>query len=382
MFVFAEAAVRILERGDEDGNRTFAGQRLLPYRLPVNRVATAVRRYRQSAETMIIYDATLGWKPRPSGRNEESFHSPDGLRVESAERTFTKTPPPGVLRVALFGDSFVYGSEVVYPDSWVFQAGRRLVDDAAVELLNFGVPGYGTDQAYLRWVHEGSAYAPHVVVFGLQLENMNRNVNILRPFYIPTVDLPFSKPRFVDLRGEPQLINQPAVPPDRLPELIARIDSWELHQYEHFYNPARYKPEWWQFSHLLAAVPPFAQLALQRPGDDELTPQKQQLTFRILSTFAERVRARGARFLVVHLPTRVDLETLDSVGELPHRAFLHRVRAEFDFVDPAENLLRRARELSVSAMFRPGGHYTADGNAVVAGELARHLTPKLRERPR
>jgi hypothetical protein len=30
--------------------------------------------------------------------------------------------------------------------------------------------------------------------------------------------------------------------------------------------------------------------------------------------------------------------------------------------------------VSIPALFRPGGHYTADGNAVVAQLLARHLT--------
>jgi len=370
-----EVAVRVLGNSDEDENFTFGGRRLRPYRLPVKRVAAAVQRYREATDPMIGYDPELGWSPRPNARNDESTHNAIGLRVETASKNFEPIPTTGTVRIATFGDSFVYGSEVQYSDTWAFGIARRLeAKDMVVEVLNFGVPGYGTDQAYLRWIQAGARSAPSLVIFGLQLENMHRNVNLVRPFYIPVVDLPFSKPRFVDRQGQLQLINRPPVPPDQLAALIERFDRWELHHDEEFYKPDRYESRWWLHSRLVAlAVPTLIERAAAVPRDDELTLEKQELTFRILSDFAQSVESHGARFLVLHLPTRGDLQALDSTGELPLKAFLQRVDARFNFIDPAEDLLRRAEEVSMPALFRPGGHYTAIGNGVVADRLATHI---------
>jgi hypothetical protein len=376
VLIFAEAAIRILGSADEDGNFTVAGRRVRPYRLPVKRVAAAVERYTKSTEAIIAYSPELGWSPRPRASNEESIHNAEGLRVDAPDRTFDRAPKPGVWRIALFGDSFVYGSEVKYPDTWAYGLARALEGSGkSVEVLNFGVPGYGADQAYLRWTRLGAQYAPHVVIFGLQLENMHRNVNLVRPFYIPVVDLPFSKPRFVERQGKWELINQPAVPPERLAPLIAEFDRWELHHAEEFYKPDQYESTWWWHSRLLGfAVPALLERTGAIPRDDRLTPAKQDLTVQILSDFAKDVEARGGRFLVLHLPTRGDLQSLSSTGQLPLPDFLERVRARFGLIDPAADLVRRGGEVSIPALFRPGGHYTADGNAVVAQLLARHLT--------
>ena len=69
------------------------------------------------------------------------------------------------------------------------QAGIR------AEALNFGVSIYGMDQAFLRWQNAGRGYAPDIVIFGFQPENLNRNVNIFSTLYYGWNI--FSKPRFV-----------------------------------------------------------------------------------------------------------------------------------------------------------------------------------------
>ena len=66
-----------------------------------------------------------------------------------------------------------------------------------VELLNYGVPAYGLDQAYLRYLKVGAQYHPNIVFIGYMTENFERDVNVFRPFYgngYP--DWIFSKPRF------------------------------------------------------------------------------------------------------------------------------------------------------------------------------------------
>ena len=110
-----------------------------------------------------------------------------------ADREYAETPPAGVLRLACFGDSFTHGSEVSTEDTWAYQLEQR---DSRLEVLNFGVGGYGTDQALLRFRHAGLRGA-QVALIGLMPENIGRNVNRYRPLWYPATQGCVAKPRFV-----------------------------------------------------------------------------------------------------------------------------------------------------------------------------------------
>ncbi len=77
--------------------------------------------------------------------------------------------------IALYGDSFTFSDEVGDADAWGNVLARRL--DCRVE--NYGVGGYGTDQALLRL--ERHAASEHglgeAIMLTLYPYNLNRNVN-------------------------------------------------------------------------------------------------------------------------------------------------------------------------------------------------------------
>jgi len=81
------------------------------------------------------------------GGGELYFSSTEGLRSPRTNISFAARRPRH--RVALVGDSFTFGMEVPYEDTWGAQLERALAGD--VQVLNFGVDGYGVDQAYLRY---------------------------------------------------------------------------------------------------------------------------------------------------------------------------------------------------------------------------------------
>ena len=81
--------------------------------------------------------------------------------------------------------------------------------------MNFGVGGYGMGQAFLRWLHLGAQFQPDIVIFGLQPENLKRNVNVFRQMLVPA-GMPFSKPRFALIAQELTLLNAPTLPPEQL----------------------------------------------------------------------------------------------------------------------------------------------------------------------
>jgi lysophospholipase L1-like esterase len=73
-------------------------------------------------------------------------------------------------RVAVFGDSIVFGYWVSENDSFPSQLGAIL--GARVETLNLGVPGYNLEQEVEHLRHSVDALDPDVVVFGFCLNDL------------------------------------------------------------------------------------------------------------------------------------------------------------------------------------------------------------------
>lgn len=93
----------------------------------------------------------------------------DGLRGPEA----TLAHPAGTLRIALLGDSFIEAFEVPYQKTVGEVIERRLsaLRGAPVEVLNFGVGGYGTTQQLLTLQHEVWKYSPDLVLLAVTTGN-------------------------------------------------------------------------------------------------------------------------------------------------------------------------------------------------------------------
>ncbi len=115
-----------------------------PLRPPVvgDRDEAWQRRTTELHTRLYMPDAELGYAPRPSSQLEMDYglaaHNGQGLR-EPAEIVLDTERP----RLAVLGDSLVWGELVAEEDSLPSQLERRL---EGVEVLNFGVSGYDTVQ--------------------------------------------------------------------------------------------------------------------------------------------------------------------------------------------------------------------------------------------
>ena len=125
-------------------------------------------------ESLGEFHPTLGWRTKANLVSRHNVINSWGLR---SPREYSEVPPDGTLRVAAHGDSFVYGSEVLGDECWSSIIER---ENADIEVLNYGVPGYGTDQAYLRYVEEGRRGQPQVVVLGITPDRSCPPVNCNR----------------------------------------------------------------------------------------------------------------------------------------------------------------------------------------------------------
>jgi hypothetical protein len=186
-------------------------EQLLPLPFHERRLRRLVK-----GEAYVTYDQELVGVTTPGIRQRVGGdlyrHNEAGMR---AEREYDPTPPPDVLRIAAFGDSFTYCHEADFNDCWTEQLEESW---SGSETLNFGVPGYGPDQAWLRYQREGRAYAPSVVLIGYMTENINRVVNRYRPSLAPITNLLATNPRFL-LEGDGlRLLENPATSPELLSE--------------------------------------------------------------------------------------------------------------------------------------------------------------------
>jgi len=124
-------------------------------------------------------DAQLGWRMRPG---LSAWYTQEGRGFVSANREgmpdkdHPLDKPAGVYRIALLGDSYSEARQVAREDAfWSllpkelaacgFQRGRQ------VEVLNFGVSGFGTAQEYLMLQSSAILYQPDLVL--LQFTNGN-----------------------------------------------------------------------------------------------------------------------------------------------------------------------------------------------------------------
>jgi hypothetical protein len=100
------------------------------------------------------------------------------------------------------------------------------------------VPAYGTDQAFLRYLHEGTLYHPHIVLIGFMPENIFRHVTVFRPFYGRTTEVPLAKPRFLLEQHKLTLFPNPMDELSRYKELLRQPEAVlaELGRRDYYYQ--------------------------------------------------------------------------------------------------------------------------------------------------
>lgn len=113
-------------------------------------------------------DPKLGFELRPNSfvASEVGYRiNGDGFRGPTLQPR-----RPGVSRVAVLGDSIVFGYWVAESDAFPAQLGAIL--GPRVETLNLGVPGYNLDQEVENLRNRVDALHPDVVVFGFCLNDL------------------------------------------------------------------------------------------------------------------------------------------------------------------------------------------------------------------
>ena len=331
-------------------------------------------------DALAVFDDQLGWRPNPRLSNEVSKINALGLR---SGREYEARAAAGTLRVAAFGDSFVYGHEVAMADAWptLVEAG-----DPTIEVLNFGVTGYGPDQAYLRFSAEAAAVHPDVVVWGVSPWNLRRLVNVFRPFLTKAPEFAV-KPRYHLGTDGLTFVPQPVATLDAVQHFVEHPDDLRLiGEHDYFYdawvfeNPVH---DWSASARLLTAVTikihrrfVSSDRILVGPRDEAVFNVESE-AFGILEELMRRVateaKALGATPAIMVIPDRFSLERLRR-GVPPAESPLLEAcnAAELVCWDVADAFAGSA-DAPLDGWFSPGGHYSPEGNAMVAAWVTARL---------
>ncbi|MDX1501227.1 MAG: SGNH/GDSL hydrolase family protein [Thermoanaerobaculia bacterium] len=318
----------------------------------------------------VAHSPTLGWTASPGAQGEYRICR-YGLRSEADRRPEL---PAGRVRIATFGDSFTFGAEV--NGLLTFQEVlMRLRPD--LEVLNFGVPGYGPDQAYLRFLAERPLWRPDVVVLGFMTENFNRVVNTFRPFYLPQTGLPFAKPRFLLAADGLELVPNPLPDLRDYRRLLERPGPVLERLAEHdFYARGWARPRLWGRLPTVRLVrralrlwpgESTSALAAAAAGADH---EGVEITRRLFDRFHLEAEAAGSTPVILLFPRQQDIGLYRRGQPVPYSPLIDHLEVRtYSYVD----LLGALGDRPESPRELADPHFTPRAHAYAAVEILRHL---------
>ena len=140
--------------------------------------------------------------------------------------------------ISLYGGSYTYGAEVDDDQTWQY----FLSTLTGTKVYNFGVGGYGPDQALLKMKRNfANGIRTPIVVIGLYSAGIGRTINTYRPFLVPGAGLKLGfKPMLTDKNGRYEWLHNPLGSLDDPSTFNASFDEAKIH--DHWYAQNERKP--------------------------------------------------------------------------------------------------------------------------------------------
>lgn len=314
---------------------------------------------------ILRFDESIGVRMLP-GLQMRARQGPDAYLMRTNQAGFrakelSPSPPDGLRRVLLFGDSFTEGVGV--------SDGKRfsdlletLVPD--VEVLNLGVRATGTDQQLLYFREVASQVEYDLVIVGLYTGDILRNHSKYGVLMTAEGEH-FEKPYFQLEDGELALHNVP------VPKAAADYSSIDRADRDRVYHAGLA----YRLRMMVRDVAPWAKPLLQRVTRYQPAPYLKSaddpawtLTRAIVDQWAAEA---SAPLLVLSIPPYQYVEGTASVTSYRERFGELAESAAVRVHDTLDDLRAAARRQGRAAIRIPGdAHYNGAGHRVIAESMA------------
>jgi hypothetical protein len=306
----------------------------------------------------------LGW-PSPQALQKE----PDDLQKTAGTQGPNSPKANQGFPISAYGDSFTAGYGVDPEHTWSSILGARL----GCHIANYGVPGYGTDQSYLRF-HENTRDEAKIVFLGVLSENLQRNVNQLRNFLIPSSQCQ-TKPRFIlDSAGQLRLVPLPHLTRENYEDFIKNPDHYLKDDYFLPGGPSGAQKLRFPYTWSILQAHKFfydryvlgykSYLQFYQPDHPS---QAFPLTMAIIQRFVGEAKERGQHPIVLVFPTDEDFRVYSS--HFSYEPLIQALKkANIEYIDLGAEILNRLGDKNYMELFLGGQyhHFNATGNQLVA----------------
>lgn len=345
------------------------------YKDPVPQSGQAAVSYARYLE---VRDPDLGWP-----RSEEfggKVYDPEGARwcLESGADDAQRWT------LSLYGDSFTADHAGGNTDHW----GCRLQRETGTKVRNYGVAGYGTDQALIRYLNNKNDKA-EIVILSHMSDDISRNLTRYRDFQMYAQNWAF-KPRFIlEANGKIKRVAMPALSSEEYMRLLALEKPQLILPHENFhpngpsgavrltfpYTIAIIRNlGFWEFQSRVSGLPSYATFYKESHPFRGL-----QITTGIMKSFVQEAQARGQKALLVHFPGKEDLQYYRENGKWIYQSLLYQLQREgLEALNFGETIIQHLAGRPVEDAFGTGSddkryHYNLEISQLVADTVLQYI---------
>ena len=335
-----------------------------------------VRRSSGMTPGLMKYDPILGWKLNADWRGRHRHHDYDVTYTTNGygfRGRFRAGPGPPGRMVAVVGDSFTFGFGAEDGETFTELLNA---DPANPDVyLNFGVPGYSTDQEYLLIRERVVYFSPDTILLAVYLGNDLLDNELPYPLQAAR-----AKPRFTLDSGNLVLQNVP-VPHETKPETLRRLDLsgavfGASRANKTVFNRYLNRLQLFHYLQSVLGISPDLTETFDKRFQDTL-----KLFFALIEKIEALCRKREFELDLVLVPGRSFVLHPGSpsarMQDYLRRNIIGGCRTRQIGVIDLAGLLRECYGKSSSPWFFPNeGHLTAEGHRVVAAILAENMKPQ------
>ena len=325
-------------------------------------------------------DSLLGWSGRPGAQGVNLDEGSAEVRISSAgvrDREHSIVKAADVWRVAVLGDSYTDALQVAEDKRFTSVLERLLAEcDAGggrrVEVLNFGLSGFGTAQEYLLLRDRVLRYAPDVVVLAfLPGNDITDNVRALDPSLA-------SRP-YVTLNGSGQIAWDRSFEGTRSFRVKSSIIYRALlsaSDFSRVVQAAFFVRDMWRYKRFVAADrkekqgqpakadEPGLSAGVYAPPRTQEWQQAWNIAERLIEEMSSLTAQSATRFLLVTLSSGIQVDPdLKRSSEVAERLGV----ADLFYADDRLHAFAAQRGIEVLSLARPLAEYARRNNVFLHG---------------